>query len=62
MGLPKLIFRTVNKYFKGLEKRCQSLVTVTVTYIKRKINCINFGELGEHDTNNEIFFLKIEVM
>jgi hypothetical protein len=40
MGLPKLILRTVNKYLKGLETRCQSLVTVTVTYEKRKINCI----------------------
>jgi hypothetical protein len=38
MGLPKLILRTVNKYLKGREKRCQSLVTVT--YIKQKINCI----------------------
>jgi hypothetical protein len=34
MGQPKLILRTVNKNLKGLEKRCQSLVTVT--YIKRK--------------------------
>jgi hypothetical protein len=40
MGLPKLILRTVNKYLKGLEKRCQSLVTVTVTFMKRKINCM----------------------
>jgi hypothetical protein len=27
-----------------------------------KINCINFSELGEHDTKNEIFFLKRELM
>ncbi len=32
----------MNKYLKGLEKRCQCLVTVTVTFIKRKINCIDF--------------------
>ena len=39
MGLPKLILRTVNKYLKGLEKLCQSLVTVTLTQKKRKIDC-----------------------
>ena len=39
MGLSKLILETVKKYLKRLEKRCQGLVTVTVTYKKRKINC-----------------------
>ena len=28
MVLPKLSLRTVDNYLKGLEKRCQSLVTV----------------------------------
>jgi len=39
MDLLKLVLKTVNKYFQGLEKRCQSLVTVKVTHKKRKINC-----------------------
>ncbi len=38
MGLSNLILETVKKYLKGLEIRCQGLVTVTVTYKKRKIN------------------------
>ena len=42
MGLPKLIVRTVNKYLKGLEKWWQSLVTVTVTLKKWKINCNSY--------------------
>ena len=46
MGLSKLILETVKKYLKRLEKRCQSLVTVTVTYEKRKINCKEFFECG----------------
>jgi hypothetical protein len=33
MGLPKLMLKMVNKYLKGLEKRCQSLVTIA--YIKQ---------------------------
>jgi hypothetical protein len=44
ISLSKLIlhftFKTVIKYLKRLEKRCQSLVTVTVAYIKRKIDCM----------------------
>ncbi len=40
MDLSKMIFETVKKNLKGLEKRCQSMVTVTVTHKKRKINCI----------------------
>jgi hypothetical protein len=42
MGLSKLILETVRKYLKRHEKRCQGLVTVTVTvtYKKRKINRI----------------------
>jgi hypothetical protein len=40
MNLSKLILETVKKYLKGLGKQCQSLVTVTVTYKKRRINCI----------------------
>ena len=39
MGLSKLILCTVKKKFKSLEKRCQNLVTVTVTGRKRKIYC-----------------------
>ncbi len=42
MGLPKLIVRTVNKYLKVLEKWWLSLVTVTVTKKKRKINCNSY--------------------
>ncbi len=39
MVLSKLILRMVKKNFKSFEKRCQNLVTVTVTGQKRKIYC-----------------------
>ena len=34
LSLSKLVTRTIIKYLRGLEKRCQSLVTVTVTFQK----------------------------
>ncbi len=39
LSLSKLIARMVIKYLKGLEKQCQSLETVTVTFQKWKIYC-----------------------
>ncbi len=59
LSLSKLITRMVIKYLKGLEKRFQSLVTVTVTYQKWKIYCINFFRPREvtKNFNMHIFVL-----
>jgi hypothetical protein len=40
MVVSELVLRTINKYLKDLEKRFQSLVTVTVTGQKLNIYCI----------------------
>jgi len=65
MGLPKLTLRTVNKYLKGLEKRCQnekSLVTVTVTQEKRKINFIFYLNIFSLGSKKSIEFNKFYLL